>query len=48
MSVNINDFQDGWTPLMFAVQNGHSSAVETLLQYGATADKADIVSELYG
>ena len=48
MSVNTNDFQDGWTPLMFAAQNGHSRVVETLLQYGATIDKAKRVSELYG
>ena len=44
MSVNINDFQDGWTPLMIAAQNGHSSVLETLLQYGATVDKANRVS----
>ena len=48
MSVNANDFQDGWTPLVFAAQNGHSSVVGTLLQYGATVDKADTVSEHYG
>ena len=46
--INTNDFQGGWTPLMFAAQNGHSSVVETLLQYGATVDKVDIVSELNG
>ena len=46
--MSFNDFQGGQTPLIFAAQNGHSGVVETLLQYGATVDKAKRVSELYG
>ena len=31
---------------MYAALNGHSDVVDTLLQYGATVDKAKDVSDL--
>ena len=41
--LNMN-WQDGWTALMVAAQNGHSNVVETLLQHGASVDKKKTVS----
>ena len=38
-----DDFQSGWCPLICAAQDGHIEVVNTLLQYGATVDMADIV-----
>ena len=37
-------WQDGWTALMVAAQNGHSNVVETLLQHGASVDMKKTVS----
>ena len=31
-------WQDGWTPLIFASQNGHVQVVAKLLQHGARVD----------
>lgn len=41
--VTINDFHSGWNPLMYAALDGYISVVNTLLQYGATLDKPNIV-----
>ena len=38
------NWQDGWTALMLAAQNGHSNVVETLLQHGASVDMKITVS----
>ena len=38
------NWQDGWTALMLAAQNGHSNVVETLLQHGASVDMKMTVS----
>ena len=38
------NWQDGWTALMVAALNGHSNAVETLLQHGASVDMKKTVS----
>ena len=38
------NWQDGWTALMLAAQNGHSNVVETLLQHGASVDMKKTVS----
>ena len=38
------NWQDGWTALTLAAQNGHSNAVETLLQHGASVDMKKTVS----
>ena len=38
------DLQDGYTPLMFAAQNGHTKVVKTLLQHGAKVDMQAEVS----
>ena len=38
------NWQDGWTALMVAAQNGHSNVVETLLQHGASVDMKETVS----
>ena len=40
------NWQDGWTALMYAAQNGHSNVVETLLQHGASVDMQSVVSTL--
>ena len=45
MHVNL---QDGMNPLIFAALNGHMEVVDTVLQYGATVDKARDVSTVYG
>ena len=37
-------FQNGWCPLTYAAYSGHIAVVDTLLQYGATVDKAKDVS----
>ena len=36
-------WQDGWSPLMFASQNGHVPVVAELLQHGARVDMQDKV-----
>ena len=38
------NWQDGWTALMLAAQDGHFNVVETLLQHGASVDKKTTVS----
>ena len=38
------NWQDGWTALMSAAQDGHSNVVETLLQHGASVDMKGTVS----
>ena len=38
------NWQDGWTALMVAVENGHFNVVETLLQHGASVDMKKTVS----
>ena len=38
------NWQDGWTALMCAAENGHSNVVETLLQHGASVDMKMTVS----
>ena len=40
------NWQDGWTALMYAAQNGHSNVVEMLLQHGASVDMQSVVSTL--
>ena len=40
------NWQDGVTALMVAAQKGHSNAVETLLQHGASVDMQNVVSIL--
>ena len=35
------DKEDGWTPLMYAAQNGHSAVVQCLLEQGSDKDKTD-------
>ena len=40
-------FQDGYTSLMFAAQNGHNETVKILVQHGAGVDMQDVVSTLY-
>ena len=40
------NWQDGWTALMFAAENGHSNVVETLLQHEASVDMQSVVSTL--
>ena len=40
------NWQDGWTALMLAAQEGHSNVVETLLQHGASVDMQSLVSTL--
>ena len=40
------NWQDGWTALMFAAQEGNSIVVETLLQHGASVDMQNVVSTL--
>ena len=40
------NWQDGWTALMYAAQNGNSNVVETLLQHGASVDMQKVVSTL--
>ena len=41
------NWQNGWTALMLAAQEGHSIVVETLLQHGASVDMQSVVSTLY-
>ena len=41
------NWQDGWTALMYAAENGHSNVVETLLQHGASVDMQNVVSTLW-
>ena len=36
--------QNGWTPLLFAAQNGHNEAVKILVQHGAGVDMQNVVS----
>ena len=38
------DAQDGSTALIWAAQNGHTSAVAVLIEKGASVDQADMVS----
>ena len=35
----MHNLQNGWTALMSASKNGHTTVVETLLQHGASVDK---------
>jgi len=38
------NWQDGWTALMFAAQNGHTKVVKTSLQHGAKVDMQEEAS----
>ena len=40
----VHNFQNGWTALMSASFNGHTTVVEVLLQHGASVDKQEEVS----
>ena len=41
--VVVCDAQDGWTALMVAAQNGHTSTVGLLLEKGASVDQVEKV-----
>ena len=40
-------FQEQWTSLHLAAQNGHYSVVDSLIKYGAYVNVMDMVSVLY-